>query len=171
MRKIWHFSDKFDQHLSLYWGAVKQKLQTRPGYWFSITHLPPNSKVNPKSEVIATAFTWFLANIFFCISSRCMTCWSSPCSCVNRLFSSLRRSISSLCSNSCSCFCRAARSSAFNCATWTWTVGQYWFFCPNLCSYNIAHSTECHKRNVRLFWTCSDEFSGLWSWWFFDYPI
>ena len=28
MRKIWHFSGKFDQHLSLYCGAVKSKLQT-----------------------------------------------------------------------------------------------------------------------------------------------
>ena len=28
MRKIWHFSSKFDKHLSLYFGAVKPTLQT-----------------------------------------------------------------------------------------------------------------------------------------------
>ena len=34
MVKIWHFSSKFDQHLSLYCGPVKPKLKTGPGYWF-----------------------------------------------------------------------------------------------------------------------------------------
>ena len=30
----WHFSGKFDQHLSLYCGSVKPKFKTGPGYWF-----------------------------------------------------------------------------------------------------------------------------------------
>ena len=35
MRKIWHFSGKFDKHLSLYWrGSVKLKLQTGSGCRF-----------------------------------------------------------------------------------------------------------------------------------------
>ena len=34
MGNIWLFSSKFHQHLSLYCGAVKLKLQTGPGYWF-----------------------------------------------------------------------------------------------------------------------------------------
>ena len=34
MRKIWHFSGKFDQYLSLYWGAVKPELQMGTRYWF-----------------------------------------------------------------------------------------------------------------------------------------
>ena len=34
MSKIWHFSDKFYQHLSLYCGSVRIKLQVGPGYWF-----------------------------------------------------------------------------------------------------------------------------------------
>ena len=34
MVKIWHFSGKFDQHLSLYCGCVKQKFKTVLGYWF-----------------------------------------------------------------------------------------------------------------------------------------
>ena len=32
--KIWHFSGRFDKHLSLYCSAVKLKLQMRPGYCF-----------------------------------------------------------------------------------------------------------------------------------------
>ena len=32
--KIWHFSGKFDQHLSLYCGSVKPKFKTGPGYRF-----------------------------------------------------------------------------------------------------------------------------------------
>ena len=34
MVNIWHFSGKFDQHLSLYCGSVKAKFKTGPGYWF-----------------------------------------------------------------------------------------------------------------------------------------
>ena len=33
MVKIWQFSGKFDQQLSLYCGSVKPKFQTGPGYW------------------------------------------------------------------------------------------------------------------------------------------
>ena len=31
VRKMWYFSGKFDQHLSLYCGSVKPKLQMGPG--------------------------------------------------------------------------------------------------------------------------------------------
>ena len=34
MVKIWHFSGKFDQHLSLYCGSVKPKFKTGLGYRF-----------------------------------------------------------------------------------------------------------------------------------------
>ena len=34
MGKTWHFSGKFDQHLSLYCGSVKPKFKTGQGYWF-----------------------------------------------------------------------------------------------------------------------------------------
>ena len=34
MVKIWDFSGKFDQHLSLYCGSIKPKFKTGPGYWF-----------------------------------------------------------------------------------------------------------------------------------------
>ena len=34
MRKMWYFTGKYDQHLSLYCGSVKPKLQTGSGYWF-----------------------------------------------------------------------------------------------------------------------------------------
>ena len=34
MVKIWHFSGKFDQHLSLYYGSIKPKFRTGLGYWF-----------------------------------------------------------------------------------------------------------------------------------------
>ena len=33
MVKIWQFSGKFDQHLSLYCGSIKPKFKTGPGYW------------------------------------------------------------------------------------------------------------------------------------------
>ena len=32
--KKWHISGKFDQRLSLYFGSVKPKFKTGPGYWF-----------------------------------------------------------------------------------------------------------------------------------------
>ena len=32
--QIWHFSGKFNQHLSLYCGSAKPKFETGPGYWF-----------------------------------------------------------------------------------------------------------------------------------------
>ena len=34
VKKIWHFNSKFDQHLSLYCGSLKPKLQMGIGYWF-----------------------------------------------------------------------------------------------------------------------------------------
>ena len=34
MVKMWHFSSKFDQHLSLYCDSLKPKFKTGPGYWF-----------------------------------------------------------------------------------------------------------------------------------------
>ena len=36
VKKIWHFSSKFDQHLSLYCGSLKPKLQMGIGYWFFV---------------------------------------------------------------------------------------------------------------------------------------
>ena len=55
VKKIWYFSSKFDQHLSLYFGSLKPKLQMGIGYWFLWDII---SKFTENFGIIPQKYTW-----------------------------------------------------------------------------------------------------------------
>ena len=102
-----------------------------------------------------------LERMFFCISRRWMTCWSSAWSWASCLFSSLNRSASSWYSAYCSCLILAACSSDFSWACWE-RSSQTTEVCHELCEIFLllhlqhvecspAGNCECqtclHSRN------------------------